>query len=418
MYISLHTEQKTPLINTLQGERMKKSYDVILVGAGMVGALTANLLAQQGFSVALVDKGNGQCQLSEFPYYDSRVSAVSRHSKALIEQSGAWQLMDAERLTPYHDMNVWDGLGTGEIAFSCDDVHLDELGHLVENQVLNQALLTQLESHNKLVDCFFASSVSHYEKQDEVMLVSLEDGPKLTGQLVVAADGANSLIRAQAQIETKEWDYQHNAIVATIELDKSHENTAWQSFGEEGVLAILPMPCFEGRHFASIVWSVPPVEASALLGLTSEMFCQRLNYAISNKFRVLAVLTNPMSIPLRQRHALQYVQPGLALVGDAAHTIHPLAGQGANLGFADAGALVDVLTKAKGRGESLSNERVLRRYQRNRMSDNMRMSASMEFFKRLYETQNPLIVFARNTGMGWMNNQRLVKNHIISLALG
>jgi len=397
---------------------MKKSYDVILVGAGMVGALAANLLAQQGFIVALVDKGNGQCQLSEFPYYDSRVSAISRHSQALIEKSGAWQLMDAKRLTPYHQMKVWDGLGTGEIAFSCDDVHLGELGHLVENQVLNQALLTQLESHHKQVDCFYATSVSQYQKHELGVQVSLDDGKTISGQLLIAADGANSLMRAQAQIETKEWDYQHNAIVATIELNKSHENTAWQSFGEEGILAILPMPNFEGRHFASIVWSVPPNEAEALLLLSPEMFCQRLNYAISNEFEVLSLISKPISIPLRQRHALQYAQAGVALIGDAAHTIHPLAGQGANLGFADAGALVDVLSKAKERGESLSNDRVLRRYQRARMSDNIRMSASMEFFKRLYETQNPLAVFARNKGMGWMNNQRLVKNHIISLALG
>ncbi|EAQ63090.1 2-octaprenyl-3-methyl-6-methoxy-1,4-benzoquinol hydroxylase [Marinomonas sp. MED121] len=397
---------------------MKKSYDVILVGAGMVGALTANLLAQQGFHVALVDKGNGQCDLSTLPFYDARVSAVSRHSKALMDRAGAWQRIPSERLTPYHNMQVWDGLGRGEIGFSCDDVHLDELGHLVENQVLNQALLAQLETYPKQVDSFFACSVSHYQKQEHGMQVTLDNGQTLHADLLIAADGANSFIRAQAQIETKEWDYQHNAIVATIELSRSHENTAWQSFGEEGILAILPMPSFEGRHFASIVWSVPPEDAKDLLELDNDLFCKRLNYAISNEFEVLDVLTKRLSIPLRQRHALHYVQTGLALVGDAAHTIHPLAGQGANLGFADAGALVDVLIKAKERGESLSNERVLRRYQRNRMSDNIRMSASMEFFKRLYETQNPIAVFARNTGMSWMNKQRLVKNHIITLALG
>ena len=397
---------------------MKKSYDVILVGAGMVGALTANLLAQQGFHVALVDKGNGQCDLSTLPFYDSRVSAVSRHSKALIDKAGAWQRIAPERLTPYHNMQVWDGLGTGKIGFSCDDVHLDELGHLVENQVLNQALLAQLDTYPKQVDSFFACSVSQYQKLEQGMQVTLDNGQTLFADLLIAADGANSFIRTQAQIDTKEWDYQHNGIVATIELHKSHEHTAWQSFGEEGILAILPMPSFEGRHFASIVWSVPPSEADALLALNSERFCQRLNHAISEEFNIINVLTKPMSIPLRQRHALQYVQPGLALVGDAAHTIHPLAGQGANLGFADAGALVDVLVKAKERGESLSNERVLRRYQRARMSENIRMSASMEFFKRLYETQNPIAVFARNTGMSWMNNQRLVKNHIINLALG
>ena len=397
---------------------MKKNYDVVLVGAGMVGALTANLLAQNGFQVALVDKTNGLCKLSTPPFYDSRVSAISRHSKSLIDQAGAWQHINEERLTPYHQMKVWDGLGVGNIAFSCDDVHLGELGHLVENQVLNKALLAQIDMHKGFVDCYFSSSVLDYQKDGAGVSVSLDNGVILKAALLVAADGANSLIRQQAQIETKEWDYQHNAIVATIELDSSHENTAWQSFGEEGILAFLPMPSFEGRHFASIVWSVPPSEAQALTRLSPEKFCQRLNYAISGQFNVLDVLTKPLSIPLRQRHALQYVQAGMALVGDAAHTIHPLAGQGANLGFADAGALVDVLVKAKARGDSLSNERVLRRYQRARMAQNIQMSASMEFFKRLYATQNPLAVLARNKGMGWMNGQRLVKNHIINLALG
>ncbi len=397
---------------------MTKAYDVILVGAGMVGALTANLLAQNGFHVALVDRTSGRCELSTAPYYDSRVSAISRHSKSLIEKAGAWQHISQERLTPYHNMRVWDGLGTSQIAFSCDDVHLSELGHLVENQVLNQALLTQLEHHKKQLDSYFSSSVMQYQKEESGVTVTLDDGRELNAALLIAADGANSVIRKQAGIETKEWDYQHNAIVATIELGASHENTAWQSFGEEGILAFLPMPSFEGRHFASIVWSVPPEDAETLSQLSPDAFCQRLKYAISNEFDVLNVLTKPMSIPLRQRHALQYVQAGLALVGDAAHTIHPLAGQGANLGFADAGALVDVLVKAKARGNSLSNERVLRRYQRIRMADNMRMSASMSFFKCLYETQSPVAVLARNTGMGWLNGQRLIKNHIISLALG
>lgn len=397
---------------------MIKAYDVIVVGAGMVGALNANLLAQNGFRVALVDKSNGQPELSTPPYYDSRVSAISRHSKSLIEAAGAWQHIPQERVTPYHNMKVWDGLGTGNIAFSCDDVHLAELGHLVENQVLNQALLMQLQSHKQHLDSYFSSSVLSYERGETGVKVILDTGYELKAPLLVAADGANSLIRQQAKIETKEWDYLHNAIVATIELDSSHENTAWQSFGEEGILAFLPMPSFEGRHFASIVWSVPPFEADALTSLTPKSFCQRLNYAISNEFSVLDVLTKPLSIPLRQRHALQYVQPGLALIGDAAHTIHPLAGQGANLGFADAGALVEVLVKAKSRGDSLANEKVLRRYQRLRMAENLRMSASMEFFKRLYSTQNPVAVLARNSGMAWMNQQRLLKNHIVELALG
>lgn len=397
---------------------MKKSLDAIVVGSGMVGSLAANLLLQQGLRIALVDRTDGQIVLSTPPAYDSRVSAISKHSQALLEQAGAWQLIDPARLTPYFHMDVWDGLGTSEIQFSSDDLHIDSLGHLVENSVLNQALLKSLEQYSDSLTCYFSESVRQIDRQQNQVTVELESGLSLTANTLVAADGANSFIRELFGFTTTEWDYQHSAIVATIEVDKSHQNTAWQEFGSDSILAFLPMPSFEGRHFISIVWSVAPAEAEELLALSKEVFCQRLGFAISSKFNVLGLHSDPIAIPLRQRHASQYVQEGIALIGDAAHTIHPLAGQGANLGFADAGALAEVLGHAKKRGDALASLTVLRRYQRLRMAENMRMAASMEFFRRLYAKQNPLQVMVRNLGMSWMNRNTWLKNHIVQMAVG
>lgn len=396
---------------------MAVKYDAVVVGAGMVGALAANLLVQQGLKIAVVDKGNGQITLSSAPAYDARVSAISLHSQQLFAQIGAWQTINPERFTPYYHMNVWDGLGTGNIQFSCDDLHLGTLGYLVENIVLTQSLWQPLLQQASQCSMFWETQVSTIEETDEQVHVTLSSGQTLQAETVIAADGAHSFVRDYMGIATKEWDYRHHGIVATVEIDRSHEHTAWQSFGEEGILAFLPMPSYQGRHFVSIVWSVPSNEAEALLALNEQTFCRRLGYAISDTFQPIALLTPPSAIPLRQRHATQYVKGRVALIGDAAHTIHPLAGQGANLGFADAGVLAQVIGRAKRQGASV-NERVLRRYQRTRMPENIRMAASMEMFKQLYAKQTPLQVLARNFGMEQMNQQRWLKKHIVQLAVG
>ncbi|TBR43515.1 2-octaprenyl-3-methyl-6-methoxy-1,4-benzoquinol hydroxylase [Marinomonas agarivorans] len=414
-------------------------FDIVIIGGGMVGTLAANLLLKQGFTVALVDQASQQIELSQPPFFDTRVSAISRHSQRLLQQAGVWSFIDHSRLTPYEDMKVWDGLGSGYIEFSCDDLHLDSLGYLVENKVLQQALLKGLEQYRTpAFTGYFSAQVTAVVQENQQVSIKLNSAVELEGNVVIAADGANSFIRHQLNMNTKEWNYDHEAIVATIELDRSHESTAWQSFGAEGILAFLPMPEYDDRHFASIVWSVPPEQASALMALAPEVFCQRLNYAISKQFQVRDLISERQSIPLRQRHATSYVKGNVALVGDAAHTIHPLAGQGANLGFADVGALVAVLTDALQKGvmqaieskkkpdqdhssqdEFASDiEKILRRYQRQRMPKNIEMAATMEAFKRLYASQNPLAVMLRNTGMSMVNRQSWLKNTLIKQAIG
>ncbi|BDX03878.1 2-octaprenyl-3-methyl-6-methoxy-1,4-benzoquinol hydroxylase [Marinomonas pontica] len=396
---------------------MAKSYDLIIVGAGMVGALSAILLAKSSLRIALVDKHDGHYPLSTPPAYDARVSALSSQSKSLLEETDVWQGIPFDRLACYDNMVVWDGLGEGYIDFNAKTTSMPELGHLVENAVLNQQLMQQVK-RIKNIDLYLSDSVNAHELSESGVKAELSSGHLLEAQAIIAADGALSTLRTKNAFETVEWDYGHSAIVTTIEIDQSHDNTAWQSFGEEGILAFLPLPAVEQRHYVSIVWSVPPEEAMSLMALDEDAFCQRLHYAINRRFQVLGLTQSRQAIPLRQRHAKQYVKAGLALIGDAAHTIHPLAGQGANLGFGDVKALVAVLIKAHRRGEALGASRVLRRYQRARMLDNIAMAAGMEAFKRVFSTQQPLLVQLRNIGMQQFDRDDNLKRKLIARAAG
>ncbi|NVK73961.1 MAG: UbiH/UbiF/VisC/COQ6 family ubiquinone biosynthesis hydroxylase [Oceanospirillaceae bacterium] len=396
---------------------MAKSYDLIIVGAGMVGALSAILLAKSSLRIALVDKHNGEYQLSTPPAYDARVSAISSQSKALLEQANVWQGIAKDRIASYDNMVVWDGLGEGYIDFNAQATAMPELGHLVENAVLNQQLMVQVRSSDN-IDLYLGDTLESHELSESAVKVELASGHILNAQAIIAADGALSKLRTENAFDTVEWDYGHHAIVTTLEIGEFHENTAWQSFGEEGILAFLPLPSVDQKHYVSIVWSVPPKEAESLMALDEAAFCRRLHYAMNKRFDVLRLTQTRQAIPLRQRHAKEYVKAGLALIGDAAHTIHPLAGQGANLGFGDVKALVEVLEKAHRRGEHLGASKVLRRYQRVRMLDNIAMAAGMEAFKRLFSTQQPLVVQLRNMGMRRFNQDVSLKRKLVARAAG
>ncbi|MCO4784927.1 UbiH/UbiF/VisC/COQ6 family ubiquinone biosynthesis hydroxylase [Marinomonas atlantica] len=396
---------------------MAREYDVVIVGAGMVGALTAVLTAQKGLTVALIDKHSGRYTLSTPPAYDARVSAISKLSQKLLEEAGAWQRIAQDRLAPYHKMAVWDGLGDGYVDFDTHYQQGQTLGQLVENAVLCNALMKSVHD-TRGIDLYFDDSVVAQRQVDQGVEIDLASDRQLQGSVLIAADGANSQVRHQNGFETVEWDYGHHAIVTTVEIDQPHESTAWQAFGEEGILAFLPLPSVDDKHYVSIVWSVAPDDAEQLVALEEADFCKRLTYAINRRFSALSITVPRMAIPLRQRHAKQYVQEGIALIGDAAHTIHPLAGQGANLGFADVSALVPILVKAHQRGEMLGSMKVLRRYQRARMLDNIAMSASMEAFKRMFMTQQPIVVQLRNMGMELCHSSATIKRQLVAHASG
>lgn len=391
--------------------------DLIIVGAGMVGSALALALRQQGLECLLVDGGSLQAEpFDAASAYEPRVSALSMASQRILERLGAWPGVLARRSCPYRDMYVWDGSGTGNIHFSAASVHADTLGHIVENRVVQDALLERL--HDSDVALLATARLERLRHSGDEWLLTLADGQELRTPLVVAADGANSAVRRLAGCETREWDYLHHAIVTSVRCAAAHQATAWQRFTDDGPLAFLPLGERNGEHWCSIVWSTTPEQASELMALSDEAFCSALGQAFEHRLGEVLQADRRLCIPLRQRHAKRYVEPGLALIGDAAHTIHPLAGQGVNLGFLDAAVLAEVLGQAAGRGERLADERVLSRYERRRMPHNLAMMAAMEGFQRLFQSDSLTLRLLRNTGLGLVDGLDEAKALFVRQALG
>lgn len=396
---------------------MEITADVAIVGAGMVGSTLALALAGSGLKVMIIDGGN----LVPQPYepgsaFEPRVSALSMASQRIFERLGVWDAMCARRVSPYTDMDVWDGSGTGSVHFSAANVHAQVLGHIVENTVVQDALLEALQQRD--VQLLGGARVEQMRHSGNDRLLSLADGSQVRTPLVIAADGANSAIRRLAGSATREWDYLHHAIVTSVKTELSHRATAWQRFGDDGPLAFLPLQGNTGEHWCSIVWSTTPEEARRLMALDTEAFCAALGTRFEHRLGQVLHADSRLCIPLRQRHARRYVEPGLALIGDAAHTIHPLAGQGVNLGLLDAAVLAEELLRARQRGEHLADERVLSRYERRRMPHNLALMAAMEGFERLFQA-NPLPVrWLRNTGLSLVQGLPDAKAAFVRHALG
>ncbi|UXZ99347.1 2-octaprenyl-3-methyl-6-methoxy-1,4-benzoquinol hydroxylase [Pseudomonas phytophila] len=390
--------------------------DLLIVGAGMVGSALALALQGSGLNVIVVDGG----PLSVKPFdaqamFEPRVSALSAASQRILQRLGAWEGIASRRTSPYGEMQVWDGSGTGQIHFSAASVHADVLGHIVENRVVQDALLDRL--HDCDIGLLANARLEQMRRSGDDWLLTLADGRLLRAPLVIAADGANSAVRRLTGTKTREWDYQHHAIVTSVRTSNPHRKTAWQRFTDNGPLAFLPLQR-EGEHWCSIVWSVTPKEAERLTALDDDAFCRELEQTFEGRLGPVLAVDPRVCVPLRQRHAKRYVAEGLALIGDAAHTIHPLAGQGVNLGFLDAAVLAEVLLHANERGERLADVRVLSRFERRRMPHNLALMAAMEGFERLFQADQLPLRWLRNTGLKMVNQMPEAKATFVRQALG
>ncbi|WP_347505469.1 2-octaprenyl-3-methyl-6-methoxy-1,4-benzoquinol hydroxylase [Pseudomonas anguilliseptica] len=391
--------------------------DLIIVGAGMVGSALALALQDQGLEILLVDGG----PLSVKPFdpqaaFEPRVSALSAASQRILERLGVWDGIAARRACPYGEMQVWDGSGTGQIHFSAASVHAESLGHIVENRVVQDALLERL--HDSSIGLLPGARLEQLRRSGDGWLLSLSDGRELRAPLLIAADGANSAVRRLAGCATREWDYLHHVIVTSVRCAKPHQATAWQRFTDDGPLAFLPLAGPAGEHWCSIVWSVTPTEAERLMALDDAGFRRALGFAFEHRLGEVLHADARVCIPLRQRHAKRYVEDGLALIGDAAHSIHPLAGQGVNLGFLDVAVLAEVLLHATQRGERLADVKVLSRYERRRMPHNLAMMAAMEGFERLFQADSLPLRWLRNSGLNWVDDLPEAKALFVRQALG
>lgn len=400
--------------------------DVVINGAGMVGGALAVLLADAGLQVVVLEAQDQhpKALIEQLPDqlsagFQPRVSALTLASQTLLEHVGAWPLMQSWRVSPYVGMQVWDGMGSGKIAFDAAELHEPYLGHIVENSVTLAGIyhcMLQRTDIGVLTGVEMTALSAPDAKGGRVLTLSNEQ--QLYAPLLIGADGAESRTRQLSGISATAWDYGHHAIVTTITTEKSHQATCWQRFTEDGPLAFLPLQGGVEGHQVSVVWSTSPEHSRQLLGMTDDDFCQALTSASDTCLGSVLTTDSRHAINLRQRHAHQYYAKGVVLAGDAAHTIHPLAGQGVNLGFLDVAALAEVLTDAHQQQLPLGSLDVLRRYQRLRRSDNLRMAATMELFRRLFGERPAPIRLLRSSGMNVVNHLSPIKNHLAMMAMG
>lgn len=389
-----------------------QKYDIVIVGGGMVGAALACAVACSDLRIAVIDSvepqnfDNDECDL--------RVSSLTLGSKAIFETVGAWQDMTRQRVSCVDAMEIWDEGGSGSIRFDSAEMGQACLAYIIENRVILKALLNRMKAiHN--IEYLAPVQIETIATDDKEARVVLESGESLQASLIVGADGANSLVRKLSGIETDGWSFEQKAIVATVKSELGHERIARQRFLATGPLAFLPL---DDAHYCSIVWSVDSDRADTLFALDDAEFNTTLQQAFGDRLGAVKLVSQRAMFPLIAAHAKQYVAERIVLVGDAAHRIHPLAGQGLNLGLGDIAVLAEVLVEAGQQGHDIGAHKVLRRYERWRKGGNALMLGAMDGFKQLFGSDNDVVRGLRNFGLELTDGLPSVKNRIMRYAAG
>lgn len=398
---------------------MNRPFDVVVVGAGITGLAMVAMLAHSKncdqIKITLVDAGN-RPTFNKTDDVSLRVSAIASGSADLFASIDVWQDIVNQRACPYRDMRVWDSLGYAEgpdaLRFEAAEFAVSELGFIVENALIQHALLQKLDAMNQAVS--FETSVRDIVVVDDRFTVGFADGNTLTADLMVGADGAGSFVRKSADISVDAWRYPQSAFVTHLRPEKSHEYTAWQRFLRSGPVALLPLA--DGR--VSVVWSTTPGQVDKAIAASNDDLSEMLSNATDRVLGRLVPEGPRGSFPLKAQHARRYVLPGLALIGDAAHAIHPLAGQGANLGLADAAKLVSVIDEAIGNDEHPGDLPVLRRYERTRKGANQTMLYFIDCLNRLFSSESDSVAKLRGSGMRLFNLSGPIRDHAVHVALG
>lgn len=394
-----------------------RELDVIVVGAGLVGSLFALLLSQdvaaRDLRVAVIEGEPCPLPSPDAPF-DLRVSALTRASEALIARAGCGEALAAQRHCRYTDMQVWDADGTGEVHFSAGQAGESHLGTLVENRILQAVLTARLAATDGL-HFLCPARVRTLHRERAGWQVTLADGRLLQAPLLIGADGARSRVREAAGIATRDRDYGQQGLVCTVSTARPHAATAWQRFLPTGPLAFLPLA---DPQQCSIVWTLPAAEAADKLALPDAAFMADLSAAFEQRLGAVTAVGPRAAFPLVARHAEHYTQDGLALIGDAAHSIHPLAGQGLNLGLLDAAALADEMLAALRAGLPAHHPRALSRYSRQRRGDNALMLHAMTGFERLFASDDLHLRILRNAGMRLFDRATPLKHGVMRAAMG
>lgn len=387
-------------------------FDILIVGGGMVGAALACACLGKGWRIALVETREPR---RTWPpgEIDLRVSALNRASQRILKRLGVWSRLLELGVSPYREMRVWDAITGGGIHFDSAELGEPDLGHIVENRATQLALWERLEETEE-VTLLCPAEMDGVELTTDAARLDLKDGRRIDARLLVGADGRDSRVRGRVGIAARGWLYDQRAIVANVGLREWHRETAWQRFLPTGPLAFLPLR--DGR--CSIVWSATEARAETLLGLDEAGFRSALAQASDGRLGPIGAIGPRAGFGLRLQHAEHYVKPRLALIGDAAHSLHPLAGQGVNLGFLDAAALAAALDEARDKQRDPGGLWALRRYERARRGDNLLMITAMDGFKRLFSNASPPLAVLRGTVLSLVDRLGPLKQLFMRHALG
>jgi ubiquinone biosynthesis UbiH/UbiF/VisC/COQ6 family hydroxylase len=386
-------------------------FDIIVIGGGLVGASLVAALKDSGLKIALIESYESVPLLQDASW-DSRVYAISPGSASFLRSLGVWQLLEAERIAPVYEMSVLGDDNTARINFSAYEVGLSELAFIAENRQLQAAVWKVLKSSNENIQILCPAKCASIVWQESHVKVQLGDGSQLETSLVVGADGLNSWVRKQADIEVSRHAYHQLGVVANFSTELPHRHVAYQWFRRDGVLALLPLP----DKRVSMVWSTTEEHADWLRHLPAEEFCRQVETASSHTLGALQLITAPVGFPLNFVHVSQLIKPRLVLIGDAAHGIHPLAGQGINLGLRDAREFAAVLN-ARGLQTDYGHFMLLRRYELVRKEDILALELVTDGLQKLFNNSNPTLARLRNLGLEITNRLPLIKNQLMQHAL-
>lgn len=384
-----------------------------IIGGGIVGLSLAALLSDKKINVVVIEEKEPLLHWDK-DSLDLRVSAINSVSQHLLKVIGIWKEIRLQAYSPLMKLKVWDSLGGAEIIFDSADVGSSSLGAIIENREIIRAFWQWLKN-DPYVKLICPAKPLHLLQLDNFIELELNNKQKIQTSCVVGADGSHSWLREKMKITLSERPYEQSAVVAVVKTENDHQQTGWQVFLPEAVVALLPLA---DSHNCAIVWSSTIKEVDKLMMMDKRTFKIELNNAFGLRLGEIHCLNSPKSVPLSMHHAKKYVKPRMVLIGDAAHTIHPLAGQGVNLGFMDAACLAQCIIDAQREQRDIGSLRVLRRYERWRKGHNTMMSAAMCLFKECFSTQFPFIVKARNVCLTIANRFNFLKNYWMKVAMG